>query len=172
MFTGVLAHTMNWFLALAFVPLAPLAYALVVPPRSALAAASRARLLAFVGVLILVVLGGAALLYPGLQGGSDVSPGASALRVTQDGSTATCAGGVYPAITLMNMGAQPLQWAASTQDANVTATPSDGNLTPGGSVTVSLGGATNASAVIVLFRVGSQTAGTAKIGCQSGASGQ
>jgi len=172
MFTGVLTHETNWFLALAFVALAPLAYALAVPARGTLADASRSRLVAFVGVLVLVALGGAALLYPGVHGGSAVPPGAPALRVTQDSSTATCAGGAYPAITLVNMGAQPLQWAANTQDANVTATPSDGSLTPGASVTVSLGGATSASAVIVLFQVGSQTEGTAKIGCHSGASGQ
>jgi hypothetical protein len=92
--------------------------------------------------------------------------------VTQNGSAATCAGGTYPAITLTNAGQQALQWTANTQDVNVTATPSGGSLAPGASVTVSLGGATRAPAVIVQFRAGSQTAGTAKFGCQSGASRQ
>jgi hypothetical protein len=179
MFTGVLAHATSWFVALAFVPLAPLAYALTAPSAGTAptgdipaAAPSRSRLAAFVGVLVLVVLGGAALLYPGLQGGSSVPPGAPALQVTQNGSAATCAGGTYPAITVTNAGKQALQWTANTQDVNVTATPSDGSLAPGASVTVSLGGATRAPAVIVQFRAGSQTAGTAKFGCQSGASGQ
>ena len=171
MFTGVLAHATSWFLALAFVPLAPMAYALAAPTSGTPAAASRSRLAALVGVLVLVALGGAALLYPGFQGGSSAPPGASALQVTQNGSAATCAGSIYPAITLTNTGMQALQWTANTQDANVTATPSRGSLAPGASVTVSLGGVTNAPAVIVQFRVGSQTAGTAKIGCQSGASG-
>jgi hypothetical protein len=177
MFTGVLAHATSWFVALAFVPLAPLAYALtapsaVAPTVGAPAAASRSRLAAFVSVLVLVALGGAALLYPGFQGGSSVPPGAPALQVTQNGSAATCAGGTYPAITLTNAGKQTLQWTANTQDANLTATPSGGSLAPGASVTVSLGGATSAPAVIVQFRVGSQTAGTAKFGCQSAASGR
>jgi hypothetical protein len=169
MFTGVLAHATSWFLALAFVPLGPLAYALAAPTSAAPAAASRSRLAAFVGVLVLVALGGAALVYPGFQGGSSVSP-APTLQVTQSGSAATCASGAYPAITVTNTGRQALQWTANTQDAKVTATPSGGSLAPGASVTVSLGGATSAPAVIVQFRVDSQTAGVAKFGCQSGAS--
>lgn len=179
MFTGVLAHATSWFVALAFVPLAPLAYALTAPSAGAAptgdtlaAAPSRSRLAAFVGVLVLVALGGAALLYPGLQGGSSAPPNAPALQVTQTSSAATCAGGTYPAITVTNTGRQALQWTANTQDAHVTATPSGGSLAPGASVTVALGGATRAPAVIVQFKVGSQTAGTAKFGCQSGASGQ
>lgn len=178
MFTGVFAHATSWFLALAFVPLAPLAYALAAPsavaaPTSAPpAAASRSRLAAFMGVLVLVALGGAVLLFPGSRGGSSVPSGPPALQVTPNGSAATCAGGTYPAITLTNTGRQALQWTANTQDANVTATPSGGSLAPGASVNVSLGGATSAPAVIVQFRVGSQTEGTAKIGCQSGASGR
>ncbi|HKB46183.1 MAG TPA: hypothetical protein VKC57_00705, partial [Ktedonobacterales bacterium] len=80
-------------------------------------------------------------------------------------SAATCAGGTYPAITLTNASQQALQWTANTQDAHVTATPSGGSLAAGASVTVSLGGATSAPAVIVQFRAGSQTAGTAKFGC-------
>jgi hypothetical protein len=179
MFTGVLAHATSWFVGLAFVPLAPLAYAFTAPPAGAAptgdtpaAAPSRSRLAAFVGVLVLVTLGGAALLYPGRQSGSSVPPGAPALQVTQNGSAAICAGGTYPAITLTNAGQQALQWTANTQDAHVTATPSGGSLAPGASVTVSLGGATSAPAVIVQFRAGSQTAGTAKFGCQSGASGR
>jgi hypothetical protein len=172
MFTGVLAHATSWFLALAFVPLAPLAYALTVPSAVAPSpatprGASRYRLTAFVGVLVLVALGGAALLYPGFQGGSSVPPGTPALQVTQAGSAATCAGGTYPAITLTNAGRQTLEWTANTQDANVSASPSGGSLGPSTSVTVSLSGATSAPAVIVQFRVGSQTAGIAKIGCQS-----
>jgi len=129
-------------------------------------------LAAFVGVLVLVALGGAALLYPGMQSGNSVPPGAPALQVTQNGSAATCAGGTYPAITLTNASQQALQWTANTQDAHVTATPSGGSLAPGASVTVSLGGATSTPAVIVQFRAGSQTAGTTKFGCQSGASGR
>lgn len=178
MFTGVLAHATSWFVALAFVPLASLAYALTAPSAGAAptgdtpAAASQSRLAAFVGVLVLGVLGGAALLYPGMQGGSTVPPGAPALQVTQNSSAATCAGGTYPAITVTNTGRQALQWTANTQDAHVTATPSGGSLAPGAFVTVALGGATRAPAVIVQFKVGSQAAGTAKFGCHSGASGQ
>ena len=165
MFAGVLAHTTSWFLALAFVPLGPLAYAITAPPSAAPAGASRSRLAAFVGVLILIALGGAALLYPGFQSSSSVpSP---TLQVTQSGSAATCASGTYPAITLTNTGRQALQWTANTQDSKVTATPSSGSLAPGASVTVSLSGATSAPAVIVQFRVGNQTAGVAKFGCQS-----
>jgi hypothetical protein len=178
MFTGVLTHATSWFLPLAFVPVAPLAYALTAPTavaapiRATPSAAFRYRLTAFVGVLVLFALGGAALLYPGFQGTTSVPPSAPALQLTQTGSAATCAGGTYPAITLTNTGRQTLQWTANTQDANVSATPSGGSLGPGTSVTVSLSGATSAPDVIVQFHVGSQTAGVAKIGCQSGASGQ
>jgi hypothetical protein len=170
MFTGVLARATSWFLALAFVPLAALVYALAVPSATPAiggtpAAASRSRLAAFVGVLVLVALAGAALLYPGFQGGASVPSAVVALHVTQSDSAANCAGGAYPTITVTNTGGQALQWSANTQDSSVTATPSSGSLAAGASVTVSLGGATSAPAVIVQFRVGSQTAGVAKFGC-------
>src|SRR5690348_7168658 len=91
MFLGVLAHPTDWYLALAFVPLAPFVYALVAPAAaSAISAASaapaipaptgaqpmptsRSRLAMFVGVLTAVVVGGAVLLFPGPP--SSAAPG-------------------------------------------------------------------------------------------------
>lgn len=176
MFTGVLAHADLWFVALAVLPMAALVYALTFPsttnaPAGGTAAAtSRFRLAAFVGVLALVALGGAALLLPRAQNRHAVSPGPPPLRVTQNGSTADCAGGTFPTITLTNTGRQSLLWMANTQDPNVTATPSGSILAPEASVTVSLSGMTSAPDVIVQFRMGNQTIGVAKFGCQSGAS--
>lgn len=172
MFSGVFAYATLWLLALAFVPLAALMYALTAPSTSGtLGGIARSRLVVFVSVLLLVALGSTALLLSGRQGGSTVVPGPPALQVTQSGSQADCARGTYPAITLTNTGKQALKWAAKSQDPNVTAVPVSGSLAPGTSITVSLTGATQAPDVIVQFQSGGQTAGTAKFGCQAGASG-
>lgn len=175
MFAGVLAYATQWFLALAFVPLAALMYGIAAqpsaPPAGATAPmpASQSRLVVFVSVLVLVALGGA-LLLTGPRGSTSVPPGPPVLQVTQNGATANCASGAYPTVTLLNRGGQALTWKANTQNPNVTATPSSGTLAPGASVTVSLSGATNAPDVIIRFQASDQTTAVAKFGCQSGAS--
>lgn len=178
MFVGVLAYPTDWYLALAFLPLAPLVYALVAPSAASAVPAptraqsvptSRSRLAVFVGVLVAVVLGGGVLLFPGPP--SSAAPSApSSLRVTQLSATADCASDTYPPITLANTGAQTLQWAAKSQDASVTATPAGGSLAPGASVTVTLSGKTSATNVIVQFLDGGQASVPAKFGCQASAS--
>jgi hypothetical protein len=183
MFLGVLAHPTDWYLAFAFVPLAPFVYVLVAPapsptspasvvsvPASAqLTAASRSRLAAFVGVLAVVVVSGVVLLFPGPP--SSAAPGGPpALQVTQTSAVADCASGSYPSITVTNSSAQIQQWTAKSQDPSVSAAPAGGSLAPGASVTVSLSGTTSATSVIVQFLDGNQTSVPAKFGCQAGAS--
>ena len=187
MFLGVLAHSTDWYLALALAPLAPLVYALVAPavPSAAPAApaapavptptsaqpvsTSRSRLAVFVGVLAAVALGGGVLLFPGPP--SSAAPGGSpALQVAQTSATADCASGAYPPITVTNSSAQTRQWTAKSQDPSVTAAPAAGSLAPGASVTITLSAKTSATNVIVQFLSGDQASVPAKFGCQAGAS--
>jgi hypothetical protein len=123
----------------------------------------------FIGILVVVVVGGGALLFPRPSSGNTGPSGPPALTVTQSASSADCANGTYPTVTLTNTGSHTLQWTASSQDSNVTASPSSGSLAPGGSATVSFSGKTSAPDVIVQFQAGGQGA-PAKFGCQSGAS--
>ena len=181
MFLGVLAHSTGWYLAFAFVPLAPLVYALVAPAAASTAPAvpaptstppisiARSRLAVFVGVLTAVVVGGGVLLFPGPP--SSAAPGGPpALQVTQTSAVADCANGAYPPITVTNSSAQTQQWTAKSQDPSISATPAGGSLAPGASVTITLSGKTSATNIIVQFLDGNQASVPAKFGCQASAS--
>lgn len=171
MFAQALAHPELWWLALAFLPLAPFLYALMAPSEAATPGANRPqstispRYLTFLGILVVVTLAGILLQFPSPQT-RNTGPGAPiTIHVTQSTYTADCASGIYPTITLTNSGNKTLQWTATSQDPNITARPSQGSLNPGATATVSLSGKTSASDVIVLFHAGGQGA-PAKIGCQ------
>lgn len=177
MFTGALGLATWWFLALPFAPLAALLYALTSPPAPETLDAtplpgktvSRTRFSVFAGTLLLVTLGGVALLIIS-NGNGSVTPGPPVLQVAPSGGVASCASGNYPPITLMNTGMRTVTWIASPQDPNVTSTPASGDLAAGASVTVTLGGATSATDVIVQFQTSGQITAVAKFTCQSGTS--
>lgn len=173
MYSGSLAYAINWFLPLALLPLAALLYGIIVPaavPVSAgapLVMPSPARYAVFVSVLVIVALaGGALLLIPNLQpAASPTQSVPPALQVITSSANADCANGVYPPVTLENLGAQTLQWTATSQDASVTANPPAGSLAPGASAQVTLSGKTSAPDVIVQFGTGA-SGGVAKFSCQ------
>ncbi len=170
MFAKALTHPELWWLALAFLPLAPLLYALLSPTKATAPASNRPqpatspRFYGFLGALVVVALGGVALLFPGPQTSNIGSSGPPAIQVSQSADTANCVSGAYPTITLTNSGSQTLQWTAATQDLNVRASPTHGSLSPGAAATVSLNGRTYATNVIVLVEAGGQRT-PAKIGC-------
>ena len=181
MFAGVLAYATFWFLPLAFIPLAPLLYALAgpteatVPTHGQAVAVPRSRVRALVGVFAVVAVAavvfvGVIALFSSSGSGANRVTGSPPLQVSQTSFTADCANGVYPPVTVANTGAQAQQWRAVSQDANVVANPSSGTLAPGASVSVTFSGTTTAPSVIVQFVTGAQTNGVAKVGCQASAS--
>jgi hypothetical protein len=182
MYAGALSYAIYWFVPLAFLPLASLLYgiialpatAAILPPPAAiggpLATRSPARFLAFVGLLVLVALGGGAfLLAPNVQPASSAPGGPPALQVTQTTATADCANGIYPTVTLTNTGAQALHWTAKSQDPNVATAPAAGSLAPFATAQVTLTGKSIAADVIVQF-TSDAGSGVAKFSCQTGAS--
>lgn len=186
MFLGMLSDASSWWLTFAFMPLAPLAYAITAPPApvasgaasvatptntpSARPAATGLRLAAFYAILLIAAAAGVTTLVmraagaPSLNGGVT---GPSALRVSYPTTGASCAAGVYPPVTLTNAGSSAIQWSAQAADAHLIITPSTGSLGPGQSTQIVISGQTQARSVIVIFqpsRLGGPSA-VAKFGC-------
>lgn len=175
MYAGALADAVYWFAPLALLPLAPLLYALVASP-AALAATAGAtteagslRFGVFAGALALVVVVGAFIVRPQPTTAGTAGGGPPALQVNQPTSTADCANGVYPQVTVTNTGAQTLAWTTTSLDPNVTTSPSGDHLASGASEQVSFSGKTTATNVIVQFTINGVVGNVVKFGCQSGA---
>jgi hypothetical protein len=186
MYAGVLAYRENWFAPLAFLPLASLLYGIIalsagITTPTADSSSSPAiggrgsvrspvRFTVFVGLLVLAMLGGGAvLLLPNVQPANTGPSAGPALEVTESSATADCANGVYPSVTLTNTSAQTLQWTAKSEDPNVAASPVQGSLAPFATAQVAFTGKTAAADVIVQFASGGGD-GVAKFGCQPGTS--
>jgi hypothetical protein len=156
MFAGALSYAGLWFVPLALITLAPFIYGIIAAspgPRPAPLAPAPRRYITFVGILATVtVVLGALLIAPvpqSLAGPELVSPPVLQVNPLQTG--ASCAKGIYPQVTLANVGAQTITWTARSQDPNVTVTPSSGTLAPNSAMQVALEGATSARQVKIQF---------------------
>jgi hypothetical protein len=96
------------------------------------------------------------------------------LGVSVGSSTADCAAGVYPTVTLTNTSRQTVSWSANANDPSITIAPASGVLGAGTSATVTITGKTTAPDIIIIFTVRDvpSASGTnvAKIGCAGGKS--
>lgn len=119
----------------------------------------------FVGFLTAVTMAlGAFLITPQPTGWVPVSP--PVLRVDQQQTNASCAKGIYPQITLANVGAQTIHWTAQSQDPNVTITPASDILAPNAETHVTLEGASSARQVKIQFTPDIGTGSIAEFICQ------
>jgi hypothetical protein len=97
------------------------------------------RLAALGGLVAAVVLAALVVAPPWLVlGPANAAP---SLAASAPATTADCAHGQYPAITVKNAGGGTLRWTAFAAFDAVTIHPSGGSLGPGGSQTVALAGA-------------------------------
>lgn len=170
MFAGALSLAPLWFVPLVLLPLAPFLYGLVaasVDTRPAPLAPAPGRYLPFVGILVAVTVALGVFLIvlaPQLAGSGPVSP--PVLQVDPMQSNATCAKGIYPLVTLANVGTQTITWTAQSQDANVTVTPASGTLVPDSTMVVTIEGATSVHQVNIQFTPSIGTGFTAEFNCQ------
>ncbi|HLJ80225.1 MAG TPA: hypothetical protein VKT52_01985, partial [Ktedonobacterales bacterium] len=170
MFAGALSLAPLWFLPLVLLPLAPFLYGLIaasVGTRPAPLAPAPRRYVPFVGILIAVTVALGvflSVLAPQLVGSGPVSP--PVLQVDPMQSNAACAKGIYPQVTLANVGTQTITWTARSQDANVMVTPASGTLAPNSTMLVAVEGATSARQVNIQFTPSIGTGFTAEFTCQ------
>jgi hypothetical protein len=93
--------------------------------------------------------------------------GPPALTVRVGDSTANCATGSYPAVTITNATQQTVSWSASVNDPGITVSPASGTLAPGAIASVAIAGHATARTffTIIFSALGSQS--IAKIACAS-----
>lgn len=186
MFLGLLSHASSWWLAFAFMPLAPLVYAITAPPAPVASGAAPvaapteapggrptatgARLAAFYAILLIAAAAGVTALVmrpAGAPNSSGGVTGSSALRVAYPSAGANCAAGVYPPVTLTNTGSSAIPWSAQVTDSHLVITPSTGSLGPGQSTQIVISGQAQAASFNVIFQpsaLGSLSA-VAKFSC-------
>jgi hypothetical protein len=171
MFAGALSYAPLWFTPLALIPLGTFVYGLIAAPlgpRPAPLAPAPRRYITFVGFLGAVTIAlGALLLTPppsSVVGPVPVSP--PVLQVDPLRTNATCAHGIYPQITLGNVGSQTIHWTAQSQDGNVTITPANGTLAPNTETRVTVEGASSARQVNIQFTPDIGTGSITEFLCQ------
>jgi len=151
MYARALSYAIFWFAPLALIPLASFIYGLIAASpgqRPAAPAPAPRRYVTFVGFLAAVTVAlGAFLITPPPADSVLVSP--PVLQVSTQQSSANCAKGIYPQITLANVGSQVINWTARSQD--VTITPASGTLAPNSEMQVALEGTSPARQVNIQF---------------------